>query len=44
MEYLALTFGLIGFVLAVAAYNKVDNLEKELKRKDILDENFDGDP
>ena len=36
MEY----FGLLGFILATAAYYRIDKLEKELKATKILDENF----
>jgi hypothetical protein len=43
MEYVALTFGTVGFVLAVAAYHKADKIEKELTQRKLLDESFDVD-
>ncbi|GEM_PF-6670010 len=36
MEY----FGLLGFLLAAAAYYRIDKLEKELKKKNLLDNDF----
>lgn len=37
MEYF---FGFLLFALAAGAYYRIDKLEKELKRRGILDEDF----
>ena len=39
MEY----FGVIGFILAAAAYYRIDKLEKELKKRNLLDEHYKSD-
>lgn len=36
-------FGLIGMALGAAAYYRVDQLEKELKRRSILDQDFSSE-
>lgn len=43
METTFSIFGLIGFIFAIAAYYKADKIEKELKKRKLFDENFDGD-
>ena len=40
MEILAWVFGLIGFVLAASSYDRINKLEKELKRLGVLDRDF----
>ena len=41
MEMAFGVFGLMGFVFALAAYSKVDKLEKELVERGILERNSD---
>ncbi len=36
-------FGLIGLALGASAYYRVDNLEKELKRRKILEQDFSSE-
>lgn len=40
MEYFFIIFGIVGFALAVGAYTKVTKLEKTLKEKGILPEDW----
>ena len=40
MEYAALIFGMIGFSIAIGAYSRLDKLEKRLKEKNILEDDW----
>jgi hypothetical protein len=40
MEYVALTFAIIAFPLAIGAYYRIDKLEKELKAKNLIANDF----
>lgn len=42
MEYVALTFAIIAFPLAIGAYYRIDKLEKELKAKNLIANDFDS--
>ena len=47
MKFLALfgyLFGVFGFIFGLRAFLKVRKLEAELKRRNILDENFRSEP
>lgn len=37
------TFGLVGFAFALISYARIDKLEKHLKEKGLLDQNFKSD-
>lgn len=43
METTFSILGFLGFIFALAAYHKADKLERELKKRKLLDEKFDGD-
>jgi hypothetical protein len=40
MQYATLIFGIVGFSLALGAYSRLDKLEKMLKEKGILAEDW----
>ena len=42
MDYFLIGVGIIGFVLAVSAYVKAEKLEKRLKQKGVLDEDWEN--
>lgn len=44
MDTLGWIMGLMGYALAAAAWQKTANLEVELKRRQLLDKDFERDP
>lgn len=42
-QMLGFIFGIAGIALAIGAYQKADKIERELKKKKILSEDFNGD-
>lgn len=36
------TFGLVGFVMAIACMARINNLEKKLKQFDVIPRDFDS--
>ena len=40
---LGFIFGLVGITFALGAYQKADKIEKELKKRKLFDESFNGD-
>lgn len=42
MDILGVTFGLAGMVFALIAWFRVENLEKKLKRFDVVPDDYDS--
>lgn len=40
MAMMGFTFGMIGFAFALISYSRIDKLEKHLKEKGLLEQNF----
>ena len=43
LEIVGMMFGLLGFTIGIGAWHKIETLETELKRRQLIDEKFDSD-
>ena len=42
MEFMGMTFGILGFVFALTAIGRIESLEKKLKAANVLPAAFDS--